>query len=69
MKKYVLTIVFACLVAANVSAQAIYKEVVAMKANVEKLMNDIEQSPWLSLTEHADTKGGLFQERCPLLSH
>ena len=40
MKKYVLTIVFACLVAANVSAQAIYKEVVAMKANVEKLMND-----------------------------
>ena len=44
MKKYVLTIVFACMVAANVSAQAIYKEAVAMKANVEKLMNDSTQN-------------------------
>lgn len=43
MKKIAITLMLACLFAVNGSAQEIYKEVVKMKANAERLMNDTTQ--------------------------
>ena len=40
MKKLVITLVLSCLFAVNSMAQEIYKEVVNMKADVERVMND-----------------------------
>ena len=40
MKKLVITLVHSCLFAVNSMAQEIYKEVVNMKADVERVMND-----------------------------